>query len=78
MALAGEPPRRNLINQPRQPRPVELFKIHLGRVSEDNRLPIGVTPTTDYLREANSQTFCSSSGKIVNMSSSKQLNDSKK
>ena len=52
-ALAGEPSRKAKSNQPR---PVELFKLHLGNVPESKKpkLPGGITPDraiTDYLRE---------------------------
>jgi hypothetical protein len=52
-ALANEPSRRANSNQPR---PVELFKLHLGDVPESkkSKLPNGITPEkaiTDYLRE---------------------------
>jgi hypothetical protein len=54
-ALAGEPPKRNKKNKD-LPKPVELFKFHLGRVpdSKKPKLPAKVTPEraiTDYLRE---------------------------
>ncbi|CAG8662851.1 6583_t:CDS:2 [Rhizophagus irregularis] len=52
-ALAGEPSKKAKNNQPR---PVELFKLHLGDVPESKKpkLPDGITPEraiTDYLRE---------------------------
>ncbi|PKY39137.1 hypothetical protein RhiirA4_452290 [Rhizophagus irregularis] len=54
-ALAGEPPKRNKKNKD-LPKPVELFKFHLGRVpdSKKPKLPDNITPEraiTDYLRE---------------------------
>ena len=53
-ALADEPSRRDK-KKNNQPRPVELFKFHLGKDPEKKpELPIGVTPEraiTDYLRE---------------------------
>ena len=53
--LAGEPSRRGRARN-NQPRPVELFKLHLGNIPESQKpyLPNGITPEraiTDYLRE---------------------------
>ena len=54
-ALACEPSRRDRNNN-KQPKPLELFKFHLGDVPEDEKpkLPSGITAEraiTDYLRE---------------------------
>ena len=56
-ALAGEPSRRNVSIQPGKPKPVELFKRYLGETPDDKepKLPTGVTPITDYLREMGNQ-----------------------
>ncbi|PKC63709.1 hypothetical protein RhiirA1_463395 [Rhizophagus irregularis] len=53
-ALAGEPPKRKKNKD--LPKPVELFKFHLGRVPDNKKpkLPDNITPEraiTDYLRE---------------------------
>ena len=53
-ALSCEPSRRDRNNK--QPKPVELFKLHLGDVPEEEKpkLPEELTPIkaiTDYLRE---------------------------
>ncbi|GBB93259.1 hypothetical protein RclHR1_02140012 [Rhizophagus clarus] len=54
-ALAIEPSRRDKNNK-QPPKPIELFKFHLGDVPEEEKptLPDGMTPVkviTDYLRE---------------------------
>ena len=54
-ALAGEPPKKNKGNKA-LPKPVELFKLHLGKIpdSKKPKLPNEVPPEraiTDYLRE---------------------------
>ncbi|GBC01540.1 hypothetical protein RclHR1_04220008 [Rhizophagus clarus] len=54
-ALAGIPPKR-IKKDKDLPKPVELFKLHLGKVldSKKPKLPAGITPEraiTDYLRE---------------------------